>query len=92
MSSEQPFIQFAKDDYKKELESRLDKLKEDHELVLKKKSGGTKSKKLRHLNGEIDKISKELVSLEGFNSFIDKTDQGDDSMNSMDLHLGKFFK
>lgn len=81
------FAQFAKDDdYRKELESRLGRLKEDLEHTIAKKSGGTRSKKLRHLNDEIEKVNKELVSLQGFNSFIER-DQTQNNGYPMDLQL-----
>ena len=82
-----PFTQFAKDDYKKELESRLVRLQEDLEQTTAKKSGGTRSKKLKHLKGEIEKVNKELVSLKGFNSFIDKDEPQNNGIYSMDLHF-----
>ena len=85
MSIEQPFTQFAKDDYKKELENRLVKLKEDLELVIQKKSGGTRSKRIKHLNVEINRVSKELFGLDGFNSFVDKNEQ----LTNNNLHLNE---
>lgn len=82
LQTERPFTQFAKDDYKKQLEAKLYKLTEHLEQTQQKKSGGTKSKKLRDINSEIDKVKKELFSLDGFNSFIDN-----DLYPSFDLQL-----
>ena len=82
-----PFTQFAKDDHKKELESRLARLEEELEQTIAKKSGGTRSKKMKHLREEIDKVKKELVSYNGFNSFIDKDETSNAGIYSMDLQF-----
>lgn len=86
-----PFVQFAKDGYKKQLENKLNELSNDLEMTQLKKSGGTRTKKLKHLNNEIEKIKKELFSLEGFNSFIDKSESQLNSISNdtSQLNSGK---
>ena len=58
-----------------QLMNRLNELNNDLEIAQSKKSGGSRTKKLKNINSEINKVKKELFSLDGFNSFIDKDEQ-----------------